>query len=84
MWWPSPEAIKDLFIEDTEEGFTLSAPDDTECGAWLQYWGQTQEHEKIFERAFVEMLSSYLKQLENENGKDEEFPDRESKNRIQA
>jgi hypothetical protein len=84
MWWPSPEAIESLFVEDAENGFILSAPDNTECGAWLQYWNQTEEHQKIFEEAFVEMLRSYLNKLDNENGKTEAISDQQSGDRAEA
>ena len=71
FWWPSPEAIQDLVVEDVEGGFDLSAPDDTECGAWLSYWNQTPEHVQTFSDAFTEMLRTHLDTLEEENGKTE-------------
>ena len=73
MWWPHPDAFRDLTVEDAEYGFDLSAPDDTECGAWLAYWNQSEEHKKVFNDAFIKLLTDRLDQLEIENGKDEDL-----------
>jgi hypothetical protein len=75
FWWPSPEAIQNLVVEDVEGGFDLSAPDDSECGLWLSYWNQSPEHVQTFSDAFTEMLRSYLDTLKDENGEDEILPD---------
>ena len=64
MWWPAPEALADLIVEDAEEGFTLSAPDGSDCAIWLNYWNCSEEHHKVFNEAFVEMLQAYLLTLE--------------------
>ena len=42
MWWPSPEAFDDLTVTDAEDGWTFSAPDDTELAGWLAYWNQDE------------------------------------------
>ena len=76
FWWPSPEAFEDLTVEDVEEGFTLEAPDDSECGQWLAFWNQSPEHIEIFSDAFTEALMSRIKTLESQNGKNEVLPDR--------
>ena len=60
FWWPSPEAFDDLTVEDAEEGFTLIAPDDTECGEWLAHWNQSAEHIELFTEAFTEALKNNL------------------------
>ena len=72
FFWPSPEAFDDLTVEDTDEGFTLTAPDDSECGEWLAYWNQSSEHLELFTEAFTETLTSYLETI---NGKNEVLPD---------
>ena len=59
FWWPHPDAFEDLTVEETEGGFTLSAPDDSECGEWLEYWNQTPEHLELFTRKFVESLTNH-------------------------
>jgi hypothetical protein len=84
MWWPSPEAFEDLIVEDAEHGFDLSAPDDTECGEWLAYWAQDEEHHKVFTEEFTTVLRNYANQILESNGKDEELPDGEQEDRIQA
>ena len=71
MWWPAPEVLNDLSVDDAEDGFTLSAPNDTECGEWLAHWNQSEEHQKVFHQAFTEVLENYLKHLTNEDGKTE-------------
>jgi len=78
FWWPSPEAFESLTVEDAEEGFTLEAPDDSECGEWLAFWNQSPEHIEIFSDAFTEALMSRIKTLESQNGKDEIVPDQQS------
>lgn len=84
MWWPTPEALVDLTVEDDEEGFTLSAPDGTDCSIWLQYWNQSEEHLNTFNEAFKEMLQAYLSTLDYENGEDEELPHRGTEDRVET
>lgn len=84
MWWPSPEALEDLTVEDSEHGFELSAPDETECGAWLNFWSQDEKHQKTFNDAFVEVLKDYLNFLETENGETEAIDDQQSDHRTQT
>jgi len=72
IWWPSPEALWDLTVEDAEHGFTLIAPDNTECAAWLGYYNQTDELRERFNQAFVACLAQYLGRLEN--GSQEQVP----------
>jgi hypothetical protein len=66
FFWPSPEALEDLMVEDAEEGFTLIAPDDTECGEWLAYWNQSPEHIELFTEELTASLTSYIETI---NGK---------------
>ena len=75
FWWPNPGAFDDLTVEDTEGGFTLEAPDDTECGEWLAHWNQSPEHVECFTEAFTQALKNNLDFLE-EHGQTEELPDR--------
>jgi len=56
IWWPHPDSISDLIVEDCEVGFELSAKDGTECAQWLSYYSQNKELHEKFEKAFVEML----------------------------
>ena len=68
FFWPSPDAFEDLTVEDTDEGFTLTAPDDTECGEWLAHWNQSPEHIELFTEAFTEALTNNLDTILEENG----------------
>ena len=72
MWWPSPEALKDLSVNDSPEGFELQAPTGSECASWLNYWDQSDEHRKFFQEQLVQSLLNYLDTL---NGKTEVQPD---------
>lgn len=82
IWWPSPEAFDDLTVEDAEHGFTLSAPEGTECAAWLDYYNQTDELLEQFNRAFTACLKQHLERLEN--GGQEQVPDGGEADREQA
>lgn len=68
VWWISLEAISDLTIEEIEGGFSLSAPDGTECSAWLSYYNESDERREIFNAAFVEMLRQHLETLKEQDG----------------
>jgi hypothetical protein len=84
MWWPSPEAFEDLIVEDAEHGFNLSAPDDTECGEWLTFWNQDEAHHLVFEKEFTTVLQNYANQILDANGQNEDFPDGENSDSVQA
>ena len=68
FWWPSPEAFDDLVVEDSEEGFTLDAPDSTECGDWLTYWNQSPDHIELFTEEFTKVLKNYADFILEEHG----------------
>jgi hypothetical protein len=74
FFWPSPDSFKDLTVEDTEEGFTLSAPDGTECAEWIAYWNQDEAHHAVFEKEFIEVLRDYSNKTLEKNGEDEILP----------
>jgi hypothetical protein len=71
MFWPHPDALNDLEVEETENGFDLSAPDDTECGEWLKHYSSTEELRLEFQAEFINALITHI---EKTNGKDE-IPD---------
>ena len=68
FFWPSPEAFDDLTVEVTDEGFTLTAPDDTECGEWLAHWDQSPEHIELFTEEFTKVLKNYADFILEEHG----------------
>ena len=75
FFWPSPDAFEDLAVEDTDEGFTLTAPDDTECGEWLAYWNQSSEHIELFTEAFTQALKNNIDTTLEKHGQTKEFTD---------
>ena len=75
FWWPNPGAFDDLTVEDTEEGFTLEAPDDTECGEWLAYWNQTPDHIECFTEEFTKVLTNHANTILEQHGQTKEFTD---------
>jgi hypothetical protein len=75
FWWPSPEAFDDLTVEDAEEGFTLEAPDDTECGEWLAYWNQSSEHIELFTEEFTKCLQNHIDTTLEEHGQTQDISD---------
>jgi hypothetical protein len=84
FWWPHPEAFQDLTVEDVEEGFTLSAPDDTECAEWLSYWSQDEAHHKVFEDEFTRCLTDYANKALETHGENEVLPVGSQSDREQA
>ena len=81
FWWPSPDAFDDLVVEDTEEGFLLSAPDGTLCSDWLAYWSETPEREALFSQEFQKVLLNHLKNL-TENDGESTLTDRQENDRV--
>jgi hypothetical protein len=81
FFWPSPEAFDDLTVEDADEGFTLTAPDETECGEWLAYWNQSPEHIELFTEAFIKNLRNYLATID---GQTQDVPDGQQRDPEQA
>jgi hypothetical protein len=84
MWWPSPSAFSDLTVEDTEEGFSLEAPDGSECASWIAYWDQDEEHRKFFEKEFTKVLIDYVQTLENQHGESKVQFDGQNDHRVEA
>ena len=68
FWWPNPSAFDDLSVIDAEGGFTLEAPDDSECGEWLAYWNQSPEHIELFTQEFTEALKNNIDTILEQNG----------------
>ena len=84
FFWPSPEAFDDLTVEDTEEGFTLEAPDDTECGEWLAHWNQSPEHIELFTEAFTQALKNNLDTILGQDGQTQDIADGQQRDPEQA
>jgi hypothetical protein len=61
FWWPSLKAFDDLTIEDTEEGFALNAPNESEAGQWLAYYNSTEELKAQFSQELTKALIERVK-----------------------
>ena len=86
-WWPSPGSFDDLEVSETEEGWMLSAPDNTELSEWLTYWNQSEEHHKLFQTVFLKAMTDHANLvLDNfeQNGKTENLADGQQTDREQA
>ena len=82
IWWPTPSALDDLTVTETETGFDLQAPSGTECGDWLAYFTETTERKEAFQRAFIKMLMNHCDLILN--GQNQNQPDQQESNRIEA
>lgn len=60
MKWPHPDALKDLVVEETDDGFIYSAPEGTECAKWLEYYNQTEELREEFKNAIMTAIKQYV------------------------
>ena len=67
IWWPHPSALDDLIVTETDYGFDLEAPNDTECGEWLAYFNETEQRREAFQQAFTKMLLDYIRILDGQN-----------------
>lgn len=83
-WWPSPEAFDDLTVTDTEEGWELSAPDDTELAEWFDYWTQSEEHHALFQAVFTKALTDHANYVIENYGKTQAVSDEQSAHREQT
>ena len=81
FWWPSLGDLDDLTVENTEEGFLLSAPDGTLCSDWLAYWSESPEREAIFSQEFQKVLLNHLNTL-TENDGESTLTDRQEDDRV--
>ena len=84
MWWPSPGAFESLEVTDTDDGFELSAPDDSELGEWLAFWSQDEQHHTYFESVFIKILTDYANLVLEQHGKDEVLPNGSQSDSEQA
>lgn len=56
IWAPTLGALRALQVEETEEGFALSAPAGTLCAAWLDYYNSTEELREEFNTFLVDAI----------------------------
>ena len=68
FWWPDIKSLEDLEVTDTEEGFLLTAPDQTLCSEWLAYWAETPERQTVFSREFLKTLLEHANKILEQQG----------------
>lgn len=61
---PDPSILDDLTVTEIEDGFQFSAPDGTQCAAWLSYWDSTDELRKEFSEMIVSALQTSLDEVQ--------------------
>jgi hypothetical protein len=61
FWWPHPDSFSEIVVEDTEEGFALNAPDESEAGQWLAYYNSTEELQAQFSQELTKALIDRVK-----------------------
>jgi hypothetical protein len=66
FWWPSLEVFYDITVEDTEEGWSLSAPDESEAGKWLAHYNSTEELHAQFNQELMKALMDHVKHCNTE------------------
>jgi len=84
IWVPAPEALEVLQVEETDEGFELSAPVGTPCAAWLDYYNSTEELHEEFNTFLVDAIMEQVNHILKEHGSQEQDPERVPEDREQA
>lgn len=64
IWYPSPGALDDLTVTENEDGFEFSAPEGTECAAWLGHYDSTDELREEFNTTIVTSIKDLIEELE--------------------
>jgi hypothetical protein len=82
IWYPSLKAFDDLMIVETEDGLEFSAPDGTECAAWLGYYNSTEELREEFNADINGVLTEHIERLES--GSSQQNTQRIQEDREQA
>jgi len=60
------EAFDDITVENTEEGWSLSAPDESEAGKWLAHYNSTEELHAQFNQELTKALRDRVKHCNTE------------------
>jgi hypothetical protein len=64
FWWPHPDSFSELTVKDSEDGWELSAPDESEVGDWISYYSSTEELKTQFNHEFLKALVERVKDYE--------------------
>jgi hypothetical protein len=65
---PNVSILDDLTITEIEDGFQFSAPDGTQCAAWLSYYNSTDELREEFSELIISALKTRLEEIEGQHG----------------
>ena len=60
FWWPHPDSFSELTVEDSEDGFELSAPDDSEIAKWLSYYNSSDELRAQFNIELINAIQIFI------------------------
>jgi len=71
FWWLSLKAFDDITVEDTEEGFALTAPDESEAGKWLAHYNSTKELHAQFTEEITKALRDRVKHYDTESNQND-------------
>jgi hypothetical protein len=66
FWWPHPDSFSELTVNDSENGFELVAPDDSEVGQWISYYNSSDELREEFNTKLVEELREHVNRHESQ------------------
>lgn len=66
FWWPHPDSFSELTVEDSENGFELSAPDDSEIAQWLSYYNSSDELRAEFNIEFMNAIQKRIDEYDSQ------------------
>ena len=66
FWWPHPDSLSEVVVEDTEEGFALNAPNESEAGQWLAHYNSTEELHAQFTQELTKALRDQVEHCNTE------------------
>ena len=65
---PNVSILNDLTITEIEDGFQFSAPNCTQCAAWLSYYDSTDELREEFSELIISALKTRFEEIEGQHG----------------
>lgn len=66
FWWPHPDSFSELTVEDSENGFELSAPDGSEIGQWLSYYNSSDELRAEFNIEVINAIKNLINKYDSQ------------------
>jgi hypothetical protein len=65
---PNVSILDDLTVTEIEDGFQFSAPNGTQCAAWLSYYDSTDELREEFSEMIISALKTSLNEAQEQHG----------------